>query len=100
MRFTNLASPAAVYESRTGAMHDSKFFMHVALSCRRILIGFSLAAVVAVPLGLVMGRFKLAHEIVFPVSEILRPIPAIAWVPMSIILWPTNAQSIVFITFL
>ncbi len=100
IRFTNVPSPAAVYESLTRAMHDSKFFMHVALSCRRILIGFSLAAVVAVPLGLVMGRFKLAHEIVFPVSEILRPIPAIAWVPMSIMLWPTNEQSIVFITFL
>ena len=100
IRFTNVPSPAAVYESLMRAMHDSKFFMHVALSCRRILIGFSLAAVVAVPLGLVMGRFKLAHEIVFPVSEILRPIPAIAWVPMSIMLWPTNEQSIVFITFL
>ena len=47
-----------------------------------------------------MGRFKLIHEIVFPVAEVLRPIPAIAWVPMAIMLWPTNEQSIVFITFL
>jgi NitT/TauT family transport system permease protein len=100
VRFTNVPSPAAVYESLTRAMHDSKFLMHVMLSCRRILLGFSLAAIVAVPLGLVMGRFKLIHEIVFPVTEILRPIPAIAWVPMAIMLWPTNEQSIVFITFL
>jgi NitT/TauT family transport system permease protein len=100
VRFTNVPSPAAVYESLTRAMHDSKFLMHVMLSCRRILLGFSLAAIVAVPLGLVMGRFKLIHEIVFPITEILRPIPAIAWVPMAIMLWPTNEQSIVFITFL
>jgi NitT/TauT family transport system permease protein len=100
VRFTNVPSPAAVYESLTRAMHDSKFFMHVTLSCRRILFGFSLAAFTGVPLGLVMGRFKLAHEILFPVTEILRPIPAIAWVPMAIMLWPTNEQSIVFITFL
>jgi NitT/TauT family transport system permease protein len=100
IRFTNVPSPAAVYESLARAMHDHKFFMHVMLSCRRILLGFSLAAIIAVPLGLVMGRFKLAHEFVFPVAEILRPIPAIAWVPMSIMLWPTNEQSIVFITFL
>jgi NitT/TauT family transport system permease protein len=100
VRFTNVPSPAAVYESLTRAMHDSKFFMHVMLSCRRILFGFSLAAIIAVPAGLAMGRFKLAHEILFPVAEILRPIPAIAWVPMSIMLWPTNEQSIVFITFL
>jgi NitT/TauT family transport system permease protein len=56
--------------------------------------------VVAVPLGLVMGRFRFVRDVVFPVSEVLRPIPAIAWVPMSIMLWPTNEESIVFITFL
>jgi NitT/TauT family transport system permease protein len=100
VRFTNVPSPLAVYDSFTRAIHDPKFLMHVLLSCRRILLGFSLAAVVAVPLGLIMGRFKLVHEIVFPVSEVMRPIPAIAWVPMAIMLWPTNEQSIVFITFL
>ncbi|HEY0329405.1 MAG TPA: ABC transporter permease [Rhodopseudomonas sp.] len=100
VRFTNVPSPAAVYDSLTRAMHDSKFLLHVLLSCRRIVIGFSLAALLAVPLGLVMGRFKLIHEVLFPITEILRPIPAIAWVPMAIMLWPTNEQSIVFITFL
>jgi NitT/TauT family transport system permease protein len=100
VRFTNVPSPLAVYDSFTKAIHDPKFLMHILLSCRRILIGFSLAAVVGVPLGLVMGRFKLIHEIVFPIAEVLRPIPAIAWVPMAIMLWPTNEQSIVFITFL
>jgi NitT/TauT family transport system permease protein len=100
VRFTNVPSPLAVYESFTRAMHDPKFLMHILLSCRRILLGFSLAALIGVPLGLIMGRFKLIHEIVFPVAEVLRPIPAIAWVPMAIMLWPTNEQSIVFITFL
>jgi NitT/TauT family transport system permease protein len=100
VRFTNVPSPLAVYDSFSRAIHDPKFFLHVALSCRRILLGFSLAAVVAIPLGLVMGRFKRIHEMVFPVAEVLRPIPAIAWVPMAIMLWPTNEQSIVFITFL
>jgi NitT/TauT family transport system permease protein len=100
VRFTNVPSPLAVYDSFSRAIHDPKFFLHVALSCRRILLGFSLAALVAVPLGLVMGRFKIIHEVIFPISEVLRPIPAIAWVPMAIMLWPTNEQSIVFITFL
>ncbi|WP_407654490.1 ABC transporter permease [Bradyrhizobium prioriisuperbiae] len=100
VRFTNIPSPAMVYDSWVRALHDSKFFMHVLLSCRRIVLGFSIAAVVAVPMGLLMGRFRLAREIIFPVSEILRPIPAIAWVPMAIMLWPTNEESIVFITFL
>jgi NitT/TauT family transport system permease protein len=100
VRFTNVPSPVDVYQSFTRAIHDPKFFLHVMLSCRRILFGFSLAALIAVPLGLVMGRFKRIHQVIFPVAEVLRPIPAIAWVPMAIMLWPTNEQSIVFITFL
>jgi NitT/TauT family transport system permease protein len=100
VRFTNVPSPLAVYASFVKAIHDPHFLMHIALSCRRIFLGFSLAALIGVPLGLVMGRFKLVHEAIFPVAEVLRPIPAIAWVPMAIMLWPTNEQSIVFITFL
>ena len=72
VRFTNVPSPLAVYASFTKAIHDPKFLLHVLLSCRRIIFGFSLAALVAVPLGLVMGRFKLIHEVVFPVSEVSR----------------------------
>ncbi len=49
-----------------------------------------LAGGIAVPLGLLMGRYRLLREIAFPICEVLRPIPAIAWVPMAIMLWPTN----------
>ena len=100
IRFVNVPSPELVLQRALRALHDPRFFAHVGLSCRRILIGFSLAAVAAVPLGLVMGRFRTIRELVFPVTEVLRPIPAIAWVPMSIMLWPSNEESIVFITFL
>jgi NitT/TauT family transport system permease protein len=100
VRFVNVPSPAMVLASLTKVGQDAKFLAHVYLSCRRIFIGFALAALIAVPLGLIMGRFRLVRQIVFPVSEVLRPIPAIAWVPMSIMLWPTNEESIIFITFL
>ena len=100
VRFVNVPSPEAVFESLIKASRDNKFFMHVLLSCRRIVLGFSLATIIAVPLGMLMGRFRLIRDFVFPVSEVLRPIPAIAWVPMSIMLWPSNEESIVFITFL
>src|ERR1700736_5936206 len=85
VRFVNVPSPEMVFDSWLRSAHDT---------------GFLIAAVVGVPLGLVMGRFRLVREFVFPVSEVLRPIPAIAWVPMSIMLWPSNEESIVFITFL
>ncbi|MFG1373209.1 ABC transporter permease [Xanthobacter oligotrophicus] len=100
VRFLNVPSPEQVLESARTAFSTGAFFNHIVISCRRIFLGFALAALVAVPLGLLMGRYALIKEFVFPVCEVLRPIPAIAWVPMSIMLWPTNEQSIVFITFL
>jgi NitT/TauT family transport system permease protein len=100
VRFLNVPSPEAVFERAVRALNDPRFAGHVVLSCRRILIGFVVATLVAIPLGLLMGRFRLMREFVFPVTEVLRPIPAIAWVPMSIMLWPSNEESIVFITFL
>jgi NitT/TauT family transport system permease protein len=100
VRFLNVPSPEQVLDRAIRAAGDPKFFSHVMLSCRRILLGFLIAAMVAVPLGLVMGRFRLFREFVFPITEVFRPIPAIAWVPMAIMLWPTNEESIVFITFL
>jgi NitT/TauT family transport system permease protein len=100
VRFVNVPSPEQVLARAARALHDPRFFAHVALSCRRIAIGFVLASIAAIPLGLLMGRFRLIREWIFPVTEVLRPIPAIAWVPMSIMLWPSNEESIVFITFL
>ena len=100
VRFVNVPSPADVLASAVRALHSPEFANHVLMSCRRIAIGFILASLVAVPLGLLMGRFAVLREIVFPVSELLRPIPAIAWVPMAIMLWPTSEESIVFITFI
>jgi NitT/TauT family transport system permease protein len=100
VRFANVPTPAQVFQSFARATHDGTLFHHVVLSCRRIAIGFVIATLFAVPLGLVMGRFRFARDVIFPVSEVLRPIPAIAWVPMSIMLWPSNEESIIFITFI
>jgi NitT/TauT family transport system permease protein len=43
---------------------------------------------------------RVSHGIAFPVFEVLRPIPPLAWVPASIIFWPTQESAIIFITFL
>lgn len=100
VRFTNVPSPADVLDRAILAFHNPIFGDHIWMSCRRIVYGFTLASALAIPLGLLMGRFQILREIVFPICEFTRPIPAIAWVPMAIMLWPTNEESIVFITFL
>ena len=69
-------------------------------SLRRILLGFGLAALAGVTLGVVIARSSVASDLLRPALEIVRPIPAIALVPVAILLFPENEQGIVFITFL
>ena len=100
VRFTNIPTPGAVFDAFIVQIQAPAFQAHIVNSVRRIAIGFGLAVVVAVPLGLAIGRYERFRALVYPAIDVLRPIPAIAWVPMAIMLWPTNEQSIVFITFL
>jgi NitT/TauT family transport system permease protein len=100
MRFTNVPTPAEVFGKVLEVNQSGKFLVNIGISVRRILIGFFIATLVGVTLGLLIGRYRPVRDLVFPICEVLRPIPAIAWVPMSIMLWPTNEVSIVFITFL
>ncbi|WP_230492540.1 ABC transporter permease [Martelella alba] len=67
---------------------------------KRIMFGFFIALVLGVLMGILIGKYKLIHGLCMPAIEVLRPIPAIAWVPISIMLWPSSESSIVFITFL
>ncbi len=65
-----------------------------------MLAGFIAAMVIGIPLGLLMAVSKTFNGLSFPSFEVLRPIPPLAWVPVSIIFWPTQELSIAFVTFL
>jgi NitT/TauT family transport system permease protein len=100
IRFTNIPTPMEVLSKVVEVNASPKFIKNVGMSLRRIFIGFAIATLLGVALGMLIGRYRLARRIVFPAMEVFRPIPAIAWVPISIMLWPDNEVSIVFITFI
>jgi NitT/TauT family transport system permease protein len=100
IRFNNIPTPAQVLEKVVEVNGSPKFVTNIGISVRRILLGFLVATVLGVGLGLLVGRYRMVRGLVMPAMEVFRPIPAIAWVPMSIMLWPDNEVSIVFITFL
>ncbi len=100
IRFINIPSPAEVWDNAAYLAQSDKFYNNMYVSLRRILFGFGIATVFGVTLGLLIGRYRGVKALLFPLFETLRPIPSIAWVPMAIMLWPTNETSIVFITFL
>lgn len=69
-------------------------------SFKRVISGFLMAMLLGIPFGLMLAVNKYFRDLFFPPFEILRPIPPLAWVPASLIFWPTNEMSIAFITFL
>jgi len=100
IRFKNVPTPYEVFRQAIEVASSTKFLINVGYSVRRIMMGFAIAIGIGVPLGLMIGKYRRVSDLFMPGIEILRPIPAIAWVPMSIMLWPNNESAIVFITFI
>jgi len=69
-------------------------------SLERVLAGFLLAIIVAVPLGLICGWSKEVYTYVNPFIQIIRPIPPIAWMPLAIAWFSIGFGSIIFIIFI
>jgi NitT/TauT family transport system permease protein len=100
VRFDNVPGPLQVGQALFHHLAESTFYLHVAVSLRRIAISYSMASALGITLGLLMGRLEVVRDIVYPYIELLRPIPAVAWIPMAILLLPTEEGSVIFITFL
>ncbi|MEO0821106.1 MAG: ABC transporter permease [Pseudomonadota bacterium] len=98
--FQNVPSPAKVFTAFIEHLGTQVFYVHIGVSLERILISYALATVIGILLGLAMGRSRLARALVMPYIEIIRPIPAVAWIPLAILMWPTEEASIIYITFL
>jgi NitT/TauT family transport system permease protein len=100
VRFKNVPSPELVFERLVYTFENQSYVKNIGKSLQRILLGFGMATLVGVAAGLVMGWYRPLRQFFMPTLEVLRPIPAIAWVPMAIMLWPTAESSMVYITFL
>lgn len=72
---------------------------HVWTSLQEVVLGFTCAAAVGVPLGLLMGWSRIARNVLDPIVELLRPIPPTAWVAISLLLLGLGLQQKVFVVF-
>lgn len=70
---------------------------HIWASTRRVLIGFAMASVIAVPLGLFMALNKYVNSLVKPLFDLLKPMPPIAWVSLAILWFGIGETAKVFI---
>ena len=97
---SSVPPPSEVIRASANLLGSRLYWDGWMLSVQRITLGFLAAQIVGIPLGLIMAMHRNAFDTMFPIVEILRPIPPVAWIPVSIVFWPTRELSVVFIVFL
>jgi NitT/TauT family transport system permease protein len=83
---TLLPTLPTVGRTLVGMLLDGSMLEHAAHTIYRVAIGFTLAVIVGLPLGILMGRIPGVERFVLPLASALMPIPSLAWVPVFI-LW-------------
>ena len=87
-----------------GGIYDDAFsktfHIHLWESVKRVYLGFFIATVTAVPLGLLIGRVPLMRSLFDPLFALLRPVPVTAWLPLSMIFFGLGPNAAIFLVFL
>jgi ABC-type nitrate/sulfonate/bicarbonate transport system permease component/CRP-like cAMP-binding protein len=82
------------------SFYTAEYYTHIWVSVWRVTQAFFLATVLGVPFGLFLGWSRKFKEYIFPVFELLRPIPILAWVPLAIVMFIATESAVVFLAFL
>jgi len=99
INFEFLPSPWEVLGA-TLKFFSGNFTVHLQASVIRVLAGFIAAAVLGIGLGILIGWFQKIEDLIFLPLELLRPIPAVAWIPLAILMFPDAEAGMIYITFI
>ena len=99
-----LPSPAKIYETFLAkltkkAPDGNLLSANILASLQVSLFGFFSAVIIGVPLGLLMGWYKILDKTLTPIFEIIRPIPPIAWIPIVVVWMGVGLSAKVLIIF-
>jgi NitT/TauT family transport system permease protein len=91
----------SLYDLAFGGIYDDAYsrtlHVHLLASLSRVYGGFAIAALLAVPLGLLIGRISIVLRLLDPTLQVLRPIPVTAWLPLSMIIFGLGPRSAFFL---
>ncbi len=79
---------------------DKGLFWHLSASLKRVAFGFSLAAIAGVALGVLIGQSSLALKGLDPIFQVLRTVPPLAWLPLSLAAFKNTEPSAIFVIFI
>jgi sulfonate transport system permease protein len=82
------------------SLFTPEYYRHLLASVERVALAFVAAAVTGVATGILMGWSRIFRAVVFPLLEIARPIPVLAWIPIVVLLAPTREAGVITLTFL
>jgi ABC-type nitrate/sulfonate/bicarbonate transport system permease component len=95
-----LPSPGATASTLWSLMQTGDLFIHASASLSRVLSAWALAAVIAIPLGLIQGSNRRFESVFDPVVELFRPISPLAWIPLAILWFGIGESGKIFIIFI
>lgn len=74
--------------------------LQILASLKRVAIGFSLSAIVGITLGILIGSSPIIYDALDPVLQVLRPVPPLAWLPISLAALRDNEPAAIFVIFI
>ena len=92
--------PLKVLTAMGELIADGTLFQHSVASLYRVTVGFYLAIVFGIPLGIILGRLEAIKHLVNPIIQFLRPISPLAWIPLSMLWFGIGDKPAVFLIFL
>lgn len=94
-----LPSPSQILSRGVRMVENGQLIVHTLASTRRVMIGFLVSSMVAIPFGIFLGSSRFFMAVFDPIITLLRPLPSMSWIPLSL-LWlgisETQKYSIVF----
>ncbi len=92
-----LPTPETVLKAIVETIKDGSLWGNTSVSIIRVAIGFSLAVLIGIPIGLGMALSPICNNICEPFVRIFSPIPGIAWVPLAILWFGLGDTAAIFI---
>jgi NitT/TauT family transport system permease protein len=95
-----LPGPAAVFDELQALVGKGSFWTAIGVTMRRAAVGYALAVVIGVVIGVLVARFKLLRTAVGSLITGLQTMPSIAWFPLTILLFGLQESAILFVVVL
>jgi nitrate/nitrite transport system permease protein len=109
MKSTTFPTPWATFKEAVVVFSDPFYIKgpndqgigwNILFSLQRVAVGFGLAALVGIPVGFMIGRFKVLNSMVSPLISLLRPVSPLAWLPIGLLVFKAANPAAIWTIFI